>query len=150
SGYGYGIFLAGIAAPFWVEISFQCCGKRVWRGGEMRLILIGAAVVCLTSCASRSSDISAAYVSPAGFQSYNCVQLGREAQNVAARAAQVSGVQDEKRTRDTVATGVALLVFWPAAFLVGGDGASAAELAQLKGQMVAIEQASNQKRCNIR
>jgi hypothetical protein len=30
-------------------------------------------------------------------------------------------------------------VFWPAAFLVGGDEPMAAEFTQLKGQMVAIE-----------
>ena len=40
-------------------------------------------------------------------------------------------------------------MFWPAAFLVGGDGPMAAELAQLKGQMVAIEQASIQKKYGI-
>jgi hypothetical protein len=40
-------------------------------------------------------------------------------------------------------------MFWPAAFLVGGDGPMAAEFAQLKGQMVAIEQTSIQKKCGI-
>jgi hypothetical protein len=33
------------------------------------------------------------------------------------------------------------MVFWPAAFFVGGNGQTAAELAQLKGELVAIEQA---------
>jgi hypothetical protein len=32
--------------------------------------------------------------------------------------------------------------FWAAAFFVGGDKQTAAELAQMKGQMVAVEQAS--------
>jgi hypothetical protein len=36
-----------------------------------------------------------------------------------------------------------------AAFFVGGDNARAAELANLKGQMRAIEQASIQKKCGI-
>jgi hypothetical protein len=36
-----------------------------------------------------------------------------------------------------------------AAFFVGGNGQTAAELGQLKGQMVAIEQASIAKKCNI-
>ena len=76
-------------------------------------------------------------------------QLAQEAQGVSSRAAQVSGAQDAKRTSDAVATGVAIVVFWPAAFLVGGDGPFAAELAQLKGEMNAIEQASIQKRCGI-
>jgi hypothetical protein len=42
-----------------------------------------------------------------------------------------------------------IVVFWPAAFLVGGDGQVAAQLAQLKGQMSAVEQASIQKKCGI-
>jgi hypothetical protein len=41
-------------------------------------------------------------------------------------------------------------VSWPAAFFVGGDGPVSAELAQLKGQMVAIEQADIQKKCGVR
>ncbi len=83
------------------------------------------------------------------YQNHTCAQLAMEAQGVSARAAHVSGVQDQKRTNDQIATGVAIVVFWPAAFLVGGDGPTAAELAQLKGQMVAIEQAALQKNCGI-
>jgi hypothetical protein len=41
------------------------------------------------------------------------------------------------------------VIFWPAAFFVGGDKQTASELAQMKGQMVAIEQASIAKKCNI-
>jgi hypothetical protein len=52
------------------------------------------------------------------------------------------------RTKDTLATTAAVVIFWPAAFFVGGDKQTAAELAQ-KGQMVAIEQASIAKKCNI-
>jgi hypothetical protein len=40
-------------------------------------------------------------------------------------------------------------VFWPALFLIGGDKQGAAELARLKGEMDAIEQASIRKRCGI-
>jgi hypothetical protein len=70
-----------------------------------------------------------------------------EAQAISAKAAELSGVQDQKRTNDQIATGVAIVVFWPAAFLVGGDGA--AQLSQLKGQLNAVEQASIQKKCGI-
>ena len=47
-------------------------------------------------------------------------------------------------------TTAAVVVFWPAAFFVGGDKQTAAELANMKGQMTAIEQASIAKKCNIR
>jgi hypothetical protein len=107
------------------------------------------AALALAGCASSSGDIAPSYVSPITYQQFTCAQLAQEAQAVSARAATVSGAQDSKRTSDAVATGVALVVFWPAAFLIKGDGATAAELGQLKGQMVAIEQASTAKRCNI-
>jgi hypothetical protein len=42
-----------------------------------------------------------------------------------------------------------VVVFWPAAFFVGGDKQTAAELSQMKGQMVAVEQASIAKKCSI-
>jgi hypothetical protein len=67
------------------------------------------------------------------YQSYNCQQLALEAQGVSARAAALSGAQDSQRTKDQVATGVAIAVFWPAAFFVGGDKQNAAELGQMKG-----------------
>jgi len=110
------------------------------------LLLLAAA---LAGCASRSAEITPTYVSPIMYQGHTCAQLAAEAQGVSARAAQVSGAQDQKRTNDQIATGVAIVVFWPAAFFVGGDGPVAAELANLKGQMVAIEQASIQKNCAI-
>jgi hypothetical protein len=113
----------------------------------MRLITWLLAAAALAGCASKSSDITPSYVSPIVYQGHTCPQLAQEAQGVSARAAQVSGAQDAKRTNDQVATGVAIVVFWPAPFLVGGDGPMAAELAQLKGQMVAIEEASIQRKC---
>lgn len=115
----------------------------------MRIIALAAVAAALGGCASKSTDITAAYVSPVMYQNHTCQQLALEAQGVSSRAAQVSGAQDAKRSNDAVATGVAVVVFWPAAFLVGGDGPTAAELGQLKGQMVAIEQASIVKKCGI-
>ena len=119
-------------------------------GVSVRLILTTiVAAAALGGCASKSFEISAAYVSPISYQSYTCQQLGMEAQAISAKAAELSGAQDQKRTNDQIATGVAIVVFWPAAFLVGGDGQVAAQLAQLKGQLNAIEQASIQKKCGI-
>lgn len=81
--------------------------------------------LCLVigGCASSAKNIAPAYVSPITYQQYDCVQLSGEAQRVTANAQRVAGVQDEKATNDAVATGVAVVLFWPAAFFVsGGDG----------------------------
>lgn len=111
------------------------------------IVALAAAALC--ACASKSNEISAAYVSPVQYQNYTCQQLGMEAQAISQRAAIVSGAQDQKRSNDQLATAAAVVVFWPAAFFVGGDGPTAAELANLKGQLIAVEQASTMKRCNI-
>jgi hypothetical protein len=113
-----------------------------------------AALAALTSlaaagCASKSEDVAAAYVSPVAYQSYSCRELSLEAQRVSSAAATAAGAQDSQRTKDAVATTAAVVIFWPAAFFVGGDNAKTAELARLKGHMQAIEDASIQKKCGI-
>ncbi|WP_445490250.1 hypothetical protein [Rhodopseudomonas sp. RCAM05734] len=115
----------------------------------MRILWVPAIAAVLGACASASSDIIPAYVSPVMYQNHTCPQLAMEAQGISQRAAALSGAQDQKRTNDTIATTAAVVIFWPAAFFVGGDKQTAAELAQMKGQMVAVEQASTMKKCGI-
>jgi hypothetical protein len=107
------------------------------------------AALALAGCASRAADVTATYVSPMQYQSYTCMQLAAEAQRVSAAAAAAAGNQDSQATKDAVATTVGVIVFWPTLFLIGGDKQNAAQLAQLKGQMDAIEQTSIQKQCGI-
>jgi hypothetical protein len=68
---------------------------------------------------------------------------------VSARAAEASGAQNQKANNDAIATGVGAVLFWPALFLIKGDAASAQQVAQLKSDMDAIEQANIQKHCGI-
>lgn len=116
------------------------------------LALWAALAICLAvaACAKRSENVASAYVSPLAYEQFNCRQLAEEAGRVSQRAAELSGVQDRKRTGDIVATTAAIIVFWPAAFLVGGDDAQTAELARLKGEFEAIQRVSVQKGCSIR
>src|SRR6476646_9219579 len=102
-------------------------------------IFIIAVSLILGGCASRSENISAAYVSPISYQSWSCTQITEEAARVSSRAAQMAGVQDSKATGDAVATSVGVVLFWPALFFIKGDSTTAAELARLKGEMEAIE-----------
>jgi hypothetical protein len=104
----------------------------------------------LSSCASKPSDIEAAYVSPALYESLTCDRLREEATAVSARAIAASGAQQKKADNDAVAVGVGVVIFWPALFFAKGDGATAAEVSRLKGEMKAIESASLKKNCGIR
>lgn len=117
------------------------------RPGRVAGLLAGAAL--LAGCASSADKIAPSYVSPIVYENFTCEQLSAEAQSVSARAAQATGVQNKARKNDAVMTTVGVVVFWPALFFLDGDGPQAAELARLKGQMEAIEQASIRKNCGI-
>ena len=112
--------------------------------------LVGASMaLSVAGCASKSEDISPSYVSPVMYQNHTCAQLSVEAQNVSQRAAVASGQQDKARKNDTVKTTVGVVLFWPVLLFNEGDGAKANEVASLKGQMQAIQQASVQKNCGF-
>jgi hypothetical protein len=108
-----------------------------------------AATLTLAACATPPKDIAPTYVSTGLYENLNCTQLRGEAEAVSARAAQAYGAQDKARSQDAAMTGVSLILFWPAAFFLKGDGATAAEVARLKGEMQAIEQVNRVKNCGI-
>lgn len=108
-----------------------------------------AATLTLAACATPPKDIAPTYVSTGLYENLNCTQLRAEAEAVSARAAQAYGAQDKARSQDAAMTGVSLILFWPAAFFLKGDGATAAEVARLKGEMQAIEQVNRVKNCGI-
>jgi hypothetical protein len=104
---------------------------------------------CLGGCATYSEKIAPSYVSPVLYESLSCRQIAEEASRVSQRAAQAAGAQDSQATRDNVLTAATIVICWPAAFFVQGDRQNAAELARLKGEMDALEQASSRKNCGI-
>ncbi len=106
-------------------------------------------VLALCGCASSSDKISAQYISPLQYQNYNCGQLAEEAQRIAGRVMILSGAQDQKATNDAIATTAAIVIFWPAAFLVGGNDQTTAELSRLKGEFETVEKVAIQKNCGL-
>lgn len=107
------------------------------------------ALAALAGCAKNASKIDAAYVSPLQYSSMDCQQIAEESARVASHAAQVTGQQNKQATNDAVAMGVGLVVFWPALFFIGGKNDKSGEVARLKGEMDALEQASIQKGCGL-
>ena len=113
----------------------------------MKSFLLAVAMVpLLIGCAKSSGEIRGSYISPIQYQAWDCQQIGAEMQSVSLRANEAAGVQDNKADSDALA---AIVVFWPAAFFVGGDGQTAAELASLKGQFEALERAGIEKKCGL-
>ena len=87
----------------------------------MNKFVAAAAGMLLTGCAQSANDIAPAYVSPVAYSSFTCAQISEEAARLSARAAQAAGVQNSKATGDAVATGVSVVLFWPALFFIKGD-----------------------------
>jgi hypothetical protein len=116
------------------------------RGG----MIIAAAMAALTSaCATYSEKITPTYVSPVIYEHLSCRQIAEEATRVAQRAAIAAGAQDSQANKDNALTAATIIIFWPAAFFIGGDRANATEVGRLKGEMDALEQVSIKKNCGI-
>ena len=103
----------------------------------------------MSGCAQNAGKIETAEISPIAYQGLSCKQIAEEAQRVSLRVGTVSGAQNKAAKNDSIATGVALVVFWPAAFLIKGNKTQAAELSRVKGELVALEQASDAKKCGV-
>jgi hypothetical protein len=58
--------------------------------------------------------------------------------------------QDRAAQNDGTAVAVGAILFWPALFFIKGDKQKATEVAELKGQMEAIEKVNVVKNCGIK
>ena len=116
----------------------------------IRNIVATAAMAALVSgCATNPKDIAPSYVSPILYQNLTCEQLAQEAARVSQAAAVSNGAQANQASKDAVMTTVGVVLFWPSLFFIGGDKGNAAEVARLKGEMQAIEQANISKSCGL-
>ncbi len=114
-----------------------------------KIVPILCCALTLAGCATSSANVSASYVSPMQYQSYDCGQIEGEMMRVSSKVREVAGAQDRKAKSDQVAMGVGLLLFWPALFFLAGDDRKE-ELGRLKGEYDALDGAAIQKKCAFR
>jgi hypothetical protein len=101
--------------------------------------LIGACalVALLAGCASEPEDIRASYVPETYYANMDCATTHAELMRVTDNVADLTGQQRNKANNDKWATGVGIVVFWPALFFLAvGDKRD--QLAHLKGQYDAL------------
>lgn len=114
----------------------------------MKTKIIGT-LICATSisaCATSPDNIHASYVAPALYSSYDCAQTKVELMRVSDEVSKVTGQQQNKANNDKWATGVGIVVFWPALFFLAvGDKKN--QLSHLKGQYDALLINANEKKC---
>ena len=111
-------------------------------------ILPFVALAVLAGCAQSADKIKPSYVSPLQYQDLNCKQIRAELGRVGRKMSEVSGIQDKTASNDSVAMGVGLVLFWPALFFIDSSDQKV-EIARLKGEFDALEQAAIQKKCDV-
>jgi hypothetical protein len=114
--------------------SFAC-------GFARRRRLRSAPTLAGGGCAKSPESIAPAYVSTVNFQSWSCNQLAEEGRRLSQALAEARNA----RTNDTI--GVIFLGL-PVSSLSGDN--IAPQIANLKGQMVAVQQAGSSKNCGFR
>ncbi len=106
-------------------------------------IAVAGVAVALAGCAKSPESIAPAYVSERTYEDYSCSDLTEERTRVQAALTTASDQQSQARTNDTV--GVIFLGL-PVSTLSGGNVAY--QVADLKGQLKAIDQSSIKKKCS--
>ena len=110
------------------------------------VIILLSITLALAGCASSSDSISESYVSPLKYNSYTCSQLEQEYARTLERSFSINKKQDQIASNDQVAMTVGMILFWPALFFIDSDD-NKEEVARLKGELSAIEQATIQQDC---
>jgi hypothetical protein len=113
-----------------------------------RFICVSISILFISGCSQKAAQISPVYTSPLIYQHYSCEQIRQELFRVKNKVMEISGQQDATASKDAVALGVGLVIFWPALFFMMG-GEKKHELGRLKGEYEALEKCAIEKECNI-
>jgi hypothetical protein len=103
------------------------------------------AALATAGCAKSPESIAPAYISTVNYQSWSCNQLAEEGRRLTQALAEASTQQRNARTNDTIGI---ILIGIPVSSLSGDN--IAPQIANLKGQVVAVQQAGNFKNCGLR
>jgi len=110
-----------------------------------------AALLCVTmaqyGCATSSKNIATTYVTPMQYQAYDCDQLLSELLRIQGRISDLGGRLDSAAANDVLIAAATVILFWPAAFALGGTKQQEAEYARLKGEYDSISKALVMKKC---
>lgn len=107
------------------------------------------AAIALSGCAQSPDKIEASYVSPNQFKGRSCNQLMGERNEIASRVNTLNKEQQKAATNDAVATGVALVIFWPAALALAASKDNATALSAAKGNYDAITTQMRTQGCKL-
>lgn len=101
-------------------------------------------VLLLVACAKAPESIAPAYVSQVSYQSWTCTQLQEEGSRLSNALVEASTQQRNARTNDTLGI---IFIGLPVSSLSGDN--IAPQVANLKGQIIAVQTAGNLKNCGF-
>lgn len=115
----------------------------------MRGLALICAVALTSGCATRSDNIQPASVSMIPYRALNCAQIREEVERVSGRIRVVAGEQDESANLDAFGVAVGLTLLPGMLLFTQGDGAGAAELSRLRGELEALRTVNIEKQCGV-
>ena len=118
---------------------------------SIKVTALTVALAIISGCATQPSNVAATHVSSLKYDSVECKRLALEASEVEAKLSATTASLQTKANTDAVLVGVGAIIFWPALLGTAATGGKAEEqeLARLKGEKIAIEQASLIKNCGV-
>lgn len=97
-----------------------------------------AASLCLGACAQQPDKIDASYVSPNTYRGMSCQQMAAERSELQRKVKDLSASQKSAANTDAVATGLAMMLFFPAAIAIASTKDSEPALSSAKGHLDAV------------
>jgi len=108
-----------------------------------------SSVLVAAGCAQSAKNVEAAYVSPSAFSGRSCNSLMIERNEIVRNVNSLTEDQNKAATDDAVITGIALVLFWPAAIALAATKDKASALSVAKGNYDAITSTMEQKGCRL-
>lgn len=110
-------------------------------------IAAACAALTLNACATYPGNIQPAYVSPAKYAATKCEQIAAERNRVEPELRVLEEKQRGQANTDTALMTVGLLIFWPAMIAPAFGQKHNAEIARLKGEVKALDEAARANGC---
>jgi uncharacterized protein YceK len=112
------------------------------------LLLSLMVVISLSGCNNvSSSEVIADSVSSYEYDSMSCSSIEAEISYLQKAASEASGVVDKKKSSQQGKGAAAVLLFWPALFIIDDNSLEAQKYARLKGEYEAALKAHRKKDC---
>lgn len=101
------------------------------------------------ACTTSPQNVQPRYVSPVAYSSWQCDQLTEERARLTLEVRKFTDLQRENANADAAMMAVGVVLLWPVLFGLAATKDRKEDLARVKGEYEAVEQAMRNKACQI-